>query len=45
MLAKQYRELAKEKGNVSVGGRLGQYAYFDMDDTVEAALELADKLL
>ena len=45
MLAKQYRELAKEKGNVSFGGRLGQYDYFDMDDTVEAALELADKLL
>ena len=31
--------------NVLFGGRLAQYKYFDMDDTVEEALSLADRLL
>ena len=34
-----------EKENVLFGGRLAQYKYFDMDDTVEEALSLADRLL
>lgn len=40
-----YRSMAAEKKNVIFGGRLGQYAYADMDDTVKAALELARKEL
>ena len=43
-LYKKYAALA-EKENVLFGGRLAQYRYFDMDDTVEEALSLADKLL
>lgn len=37
-LYEKYSELAKKEGNVIFGGRLGQYKYYDMDDTVEAAL-------
>ncbi len=40
-LLKRYQELAKEKGHVIFGGRLGQYKYYDMDKVVEAALEAA----
>lgn len=40
-----YRSMAAEKKNVIFGGRLGQYTYADMDDTVKAALELARKEL
>ena len=43
-LYKKYATLA-EKENVLFGGRLAQYKYFDMDDTVEEALSLADRLL
>ena len=39
----KYKELAKAYGNIYFGGRLAQYAYFDMDDTIEAALEVARK--
>lgn len=44
-LAAEYREMARRQGNIIFGGRLGQYAYFDMDDTVDAALNLAEKEL
>ena len=37
----QYRALAESEPGVVFGGRLGQYAYADMDDTVAAALALA----
>ena len=43
-LYQKYAALA-EKENVIFGGRLAQYKYFDMDDTVEEALSLADRLL
>lgn len=39
-LFKQYRKLAEKKENVIFGGRLGQYKYYDMDKTIEAALLL-----
>ncbi|NDV64298.1 UDP-galactopyranose mutase [Bacteroides sp. 224] len=41
-LVKQYKELAAQQSTVLFGGRLAQYAYFDMDDTVEHALNLAE---
>ena len=34
----RYLEAASKEGNVILGGMLGQYRYFDMDDTIEAAL-------
>ena len=37
-LARQYRGMARSLPNVSFGGRLGEYQYYDMDDTVEHAL-------
>jgi UDP-galactopyranose mutase len=45
-----YKKLAaKTAGNdtphVIFGGRLGMYKYFDMDDTIAAAFELAEKIL
>jgi UDP-galactopyranose mutase len=42
-LLKKYRDEAAQLQNVTFGGRLGQYAYFDMDDTVGAALHLAEQ--
>lgn len=35
----KYKKLADKEGKVIFGGRLGMYKYFDMDDTVEAALK------
>lgn len=39
-IMKKYKEEASHCTNVLFGGRLAQYAYFDMDDTIEAALTL-----
>ena len=39
-LLARYRELAGLQDRVLFGGRLGQYVYADMDDTVAAALAL-----
>lgn len=44
-LFKQYNELASQYPNVLFGGRLAQYSYIDMDDTIELALNLAEKEL
>jgi len=41
----KYKEKANLNGKLLLGGRLAQYAYFDMDDTVEAALRLVKKEL
>lgn len=38
---KQYKALAESLPKVLFGGRLGQYVYADMDDTVEAAYRMA----
>ncbi len=40
----RYRELAAQEEKVIFGGRLGEYRYYDMDQAVAAALELADRL-
>ncbi len=39
-LYEKYHALAMQEGNVIFGGRLGQYKYYDMDDTIEAAIEI-----
>jgi UDP-galactopyranose mutase len=44
-LYKKYAELSKNQNRVIFGGRLGMYRYFDMDDTVIAALNLAKDIL
>ncbi len=41
-LYQKYSELAKTLGNITFGGRLGMYKYYDMDDTVEQALKLTE---
>jgi UDP-galactopyranose mutase len=41
----EYKKLATAHPNTLFGGRLGQYAYLDMDDTVAAALLLAQQEL
>ena len=44
-LYRQYRALAEAEPNVIFGGRLGEYRYYDMDQTVAAALSLCDREL
>ena len=44
-LYEKYKELAIHTPGVLFGGRLAQYAYFDMDDTGAAALVLAQNEL
>lgn len=41
---KKYQELAAQTTGVLFGGRLAQYTYADMDDTVVAALELSKRI-
>jgi UDP-galactopyranose mutase len=42
-LLSRYKELAASlRPDVLFGGRLAQYAYFDMDDTIAAAMKLAE---
>lgn len=40
-----YYNLAKEKNNIILGGRLGTYKYMDMDKTIQQALETWEKLI
>ena len=44
-LYRQYAALAREESRVLFGGRLACYKYYDMDETVAAAMALADKIL
>ena len=39
-LYQKYKELADKEKNIYFGGRLGLYKYYDMDDTIEAALKI-----
>ena len=41
----RYRELASSLDKVRFGGRLGEYRYYDMQDTVKSALEKCDEWL
>ena len=40
----EYLRLARNDDNIIFGGRLGSYRYYDMDDAIEAALNMADEL-
>ena len=44
-LYKKYAAEAEKEEKIVFGGRLGGYKYYDMDDTIEAALNLANKEL
>ena len=44
-LYQQYKALADQTPNVFFGGRLGEYRYYDMDATILAALDAAERLL
>lgn len=44
-LYEQYKALAEAEDNVTFGGRLGEYKYYDMDKTIEVALAAAKKEL
>lgn len=41
----RYRELAEREEKVRFGGRLGEYRYYDMQDTVKSALAKCDEWL
>ncbi len=41
----EYKTLANAEKNVIFGGRLGEYKYYDMDQVIAAALDMADKEL
>ena len=43
-LSQSYKDLANEVKNVSFAGRLGNYSYFDRDDTIIEAKKLYQKL-
>lgn len=42
-LYEKYKELALCQDNVLFGGRLGGYKYYDMDDTVAAAMQCVER--
>lgn len=44
-LYQRYRELADREPNVVIGGRLGEYRYYDMDAVIAVALDKAGELL
>ncbi len=41
----QYRALAEENTKLVVGGRLGDYKYYDMDQVIASALQCSEQLL
>lgn len=40
-----YQELAKQEKQIYFGGRLGEYKYYDMDQVIAAALDMAAAVL
>ncbi len=44
-LYQKYLSLAKDDDRIIIGGRLAEYKYYDMDKTIESALQLAKKEL
>ncbi len=44
-LYKKYKELSEKETKVIFGGRLGEYKYYDMDKTIEVALEKAKEII
>ena len=44
-LYQEYKALAAQEKNVIFGGRLGEYKYYDMDQVISAALDMASTIL
>ncbi len=44
-LYSKYKELAEKESNIIFGGRLGEYKYYNMDQTIASALELSERIL
>ena len=44
-LYQEYRKIADSERKLILGGRLAEYAYYDMDKTIAAALKKADEIL
>lgn len=44
-LYQKYLDLVKQENNIIFGGRLGEYKYYDMDKTIESALNLVKREL
>ncbi len=44
-ILEKYKEELRQNNDILVGGRLGSYRYYDMDDTILSAFELAKKEL
>lgn len=44
-LYENYKKLAEKESKVVFGGRLGEYKYYDMDQVIAAALDMAEKEL
>ena len=42
VLYRKYKKLAEKESNVTFGGRLGEYKYYDMDATIAAALQMCE---
>jgi UDP-galactopyranose mutase len=42
-LYRKYEKLAQQQKNCLFGGRLASYRYYDMDDTIAAALKLVQQ--
>ena len=42
-LAEKYRKLSSKEKKVIFGGRLAEYKYYDMDDVIKSAFEVAKK--
>ena len=45
VLYQEYKKLAEKEEKVIFGGRLGEYKYYDMDQVIAAALQVAKKEL
>jgi UDP-galactopyranose mutase len=45
MLYAKYFELKKDLNNVTFGGRLGEYKYLDMDQSIASAMSKLEKLI
>lgn len=41
----KYKNLAEKEKNIIFGGRLGEYKYYDMQDTIRSALKLTKEML
>lgn len=40
----EYKKLANNESKTIFGGRLGEYKYYDMDKTIEAVLNLCERM-